>query len=70
MKLLLRRRIRRPEGSLGVRQLAAAFKNSPIFKDFAKSASKLAHSESFAYKNYAALPACAASLRTFINSAG
>jgi hypothetical protein len=31
-----------------VRQLAAAFENSPIFEHFAKSASKLAHSESFA----------------------
>ena len=37
-----------------MRQLAAAFRNSPIFIDFAKSASKLAHSESFAYINYAA----------------
>jgi hypothetical protein len=53
-----------------VRQLAAAFRNSPIFKDFAKSASLLAHSESFAHKNYAALPVCAASLRTFMNDAG
>jgi hypothetical protein len=40
----------RPEGALGVRQLAAAFKNSSIFKDSAKSASLLAHSESVAYK--------------------
>jgi len=31
-----------------VRQLAAAFENSSIFEHFAKSASKLAHSESFA----------------------
>jgi hypothetical protein len=37
-----------PAGRLGVRQLAAAFENSSIFEHFAKSASKLAHSESFA----------------------
>jgi hypothetical protein len=44
-----------PAGRLGVRQLAAAFENSSIFEHFTKSASKLAHSESFAYKKYAVL---------------
>ena len=49
-----------PAGRLGVRQLAAAFENSSIFEHFAKSASKLAHSESFACKKYAALAGTAA----------
>jgi hypothetical protein len=43
----------RPEGAFGERRLAAAFKNSSILKDFAKSASKFAHFESFACKMYA-----------------
>jgi len=34
-----------PAGRLGMRQQAAAFEYSPIFEDFAKSASELAHSE-------------------------
>jgi hypothetical protein len=48
----------RPPGAFGVRQLAAAFENGPMcpyFKDSIESGSKLPHSESFAFKNYAAL---------------
>jgi hypothetical protein len=47
-----------PAGRLGVRQPAAAFRNYPkflFFKFSFESASKLAHSESFASKNYPAL---------------
>jgi len=42
----------RTKGGFGVRQLAAAFANYPVFKHAAKSASKLPHSESFVRINY------------------
>jgi len=45
----------RTKGDFGVRQLAVAFENRPVFRAFSKSASKLAHFESFSCEIYAAL---------------
>jgi hypothetical protein len=65
----------RPQGAFGVRQLAAAFKNLPIwpfFSDSHESGSKLPHSKSFACKKYAALgvPPAGCLISQFILGAG